>query len=65
MSGNPKESPWYSTPARDRKRPPIGLTLSPEALDRLERMAKARGLSRSQVVEQLVNAAPIRPPKEA
>lgn len=57
---NPKDSPWYSTSTAQRKRKPIGITLSPKALDRLERMAKARGLSRSQLVESLVFQAPIR-----
>jgi len=57
---NPKESPWYSTPVSARKRKPIGITLSDEAQVRLEKMAKARKVSRSQVVEALVMAAPIR-----
>ncbi len=55
-----KETKWYSTPTADRKRKPIGITLSDEARERLEKQAKARGVSRSQVVEELVLAAPIR-----
>ena len=64
MPSNPKDSPWYSTPLDARKRKPIGITLSPEALDRLERMAKARKVSRSQVVEDLVMSTHIRPPRK-
>lgn len=56
-----KETKWYSTPTADRKRKPIGITLSDEARERLEKQAKARGLSRSQVIEAFVLAAPIRP----
>jgi hypothetical protein len=61
MPANPKDSPWYSTPVGARKRKPIGVTLSPEAHDRLERMAKARKLSRSAVIEELVMSTHIRP----
>lgn len=56
-----RETKWYSTPRAARKRKPIGITLSDEAQERLEKQAKARGISRSQVVEELVLAAPIRP----
>ena len=43
----------------------IELTLSPEALDRLGRMARARkGASRSAVVEEIVMAAPVRPTRK-
>ena len=64
MPSNPKDSSWYSTPKEARKRKPIGITLSDEAQDRLGRMAKARKLSRSQVVEHLVMESYIRPPAE-
>ncbi len=64
MPANPKDSPWYSTPVGARKRKPIGVTLSPEAHDRLERMAKARKLSRSAVIEELVMTTNIRPEPE-
>jgi hypothetical protein len=60
MPSNPKESKWYSTPKEDRSRKPIGVTLSDEARDRLDRMAKARKLSRSQVIEDLIMATHIR-----
>ena len=56
-----KDTQWYSTPKAARKRKPIGITLSDEAQERLEKQAKARGVSRSQVIEALVMAAPIRP----
>ena len=61
MPANPKDSPWYSTPVGARKRKPIGVTLSPEAHDRLERMAKSRKMSRSAVIEELVMTTNIRP----
>lgn len=61
---NPKDSQWYSTPAEARKRKPFTITMSEEAKERLEKQAKARKCSRSQVVEALVMAAPIRPEKE-
>jgi hypothetical protein len=57
---NPKESQWYSTPAEARKRKPFTITMSEEAKERLDKMAKARGVSRSQVLEALVMASPIR-----
>jgi hypothetical protein len=60
MAGNPKDSQWYSTPREKRARKGIEVTLPDEALNRLERMAKARKVSRSQVVEALIMAAPIR-----
>jgi len=40
-----------------RKRPMVTLTLSPEALARLDALAEARGQSRSGAVEQLVRNA--------
>lgn len=61
---NPKDSLWYSTPSTARKRKPFTITLTEEARERLEKQAKARGISRSQVLEALVMAAPIRPPPE-
>ena len=61
---NPKDSQWYSTPKAARKRKPFTITMSEEAQARLEKQAKARGLSRSQVLEALVMASPIRPPEE-
>ena len=60
MPGNPKDSTWYSTPKEARKRKPIGVTLSDEAHERLEKMAAARKLSRSQVIEDLIMTTHIR-----
>lgn len=40
-----------------RKRPMVTITLSPEALARLDAIAKERGQSRSGAVEQLVRNA--------
>jgi len=54
MSGNPKSSPWYSTPRTKRRRKGIEIMLSDEAAARLERLAKQRGVSRSAVVEALL-----------
>jgi DNA-binding TFAR19-related protein (PDSD5 family) len=41
----------------ERKRPMVTLTLSPEALARLDAIASARGQSRSGAVEQLIRRA--------
>lgn len=62
MAGNPKDSPWYSTPRTERRRKGIEVTLPDEALERLERLARARKLSRSAVIEALIMEAPIREP---
>lgn len=53
MSGNPKSSPWRSTPRARRGRPGVQLTLSPKALAKLERLAD--GGSRSAVIESLIS----------
>jgi metal-responsive CopG/Arc/MetJ family transcriptional regulator len=41
----------------ERKRPPVRITLSREAIDRLDEIARARGTTRSGAVEQLVRNA--------
>jgi len=64
MPSNPKESKWYATPKEARNRKPIGITLSDEARDRLDRMAKARKQSRSAVIEEMIMSTYIRPPSE-
>ncbi|MEJ7728246.1 MAG: ribbon-helix-helix domain-containing protein [Polyangiaceae bacterium] len=56
MPGNPKDSEWYSTPRAARKRRGIELTLPPECIERLDRLAKAAGKSRSEVVEALIRS---------
>jgi len=48
---------WYSTPASLRKRKPLQLTLSPEALDLLTNLATAARISRSLLIEGLILAA--------
>lgn len=58
-----KDTKWYATPAEARKRKPFTITFTDEAKGRLDKMAAARGISRSQVLESLVLEAPIRPPK--
>lgn len=55
--GNPADSPWYSTPDDARGRPSVKLTLPREVLEKLERLASLRGMSRSAVVESLILAA--------
>lgn len=55
MPGNPKDSPWYATPRADRKRRPVEVTLSDEAREILDELAKEHG-SRSAAVEALVLA---------
>ena len=54
MTGNPKASPWYSTPKAKRKRKGLEVTLSDEAREKLERLAARRGESMSRVVESLI-----------
>lgn len=46
-----------TTPNARRKRPMVTLTLSPEALARLDAIASERGQSRSGAVEQLIRRA--------
>ena len=58
-----KESEWFSTPEDRRRRKSIELTLSEATLDRLEKMSRARKVSRSVVIDELVTEAPIRRPK--
>jgi predicted transcriptional regulator len=52
-----------TTPNERRKRPMVTLTLSPEALARLDALAAERGQSRSGAVEQLVRNASLRAAK--
>jgi hypothetical protein len=54
MSHKQKGTEWYSTPNARRKRPDIKLTLSDEAHEALVTLASERGISRSQLVEDLV-----------
>ena len=49
-----------TTPNERRRRPMITLTLSPEALARLDALAAERGQTRSGAVEQLVRNARVR-----
>jgi predicted DNA-binding protein len=60
MPGNPKDSPWYSTPRSERKKKGTELMLSDEARERLEKLAKKHGVSKSEMVEQLIMEAPLR-----
>jgi DNA-binding TFAR19-related protein (PDSD5 family) len=50
-------SEWYATPQEKRHRPVVSVTLSPEALDALARLAAKRTESRSAVIESLILAA--------
>jgi hypothetical protein len=60
MGRNAKDTVWASTPNELRNRKRLEVTLPPEALERLEKQATARGFSRSEVLEALIMAAPIR-----
>ena len=51
-----------TTPNAKRARPMVTLTLSPEAVARLEEIAKARGTTKSGAVEQLIRNARLREP---
>lgn len=64
MGRNAKDSEWFSTPNAARNRKRFEVTLPEDALARLDKIADARGVSRSVVVETLIMAAPIREPKE-
>ena len=57
MPGNPKTSPHYSAPQTARRRPKVGLTLSHEAIFRLDELASWSGLTKSEVVEELMKQA--------
>ena len=57
MAGNPRTSPHYSTPQAARKRPKVGLTLSPEAVERLDELSAESGLAKSAIVETLIKQA--------
>ena len=63
MSAKQKGTEWFSTPEERRRRKSIELTLSEEARERLDKMARARKASRSAVVDELVMEAPIRSTK--
>ena len=63
MSAKQKGTEWFSTPEDRRRRKSIELTLSEEARERLDKMARARKASRSAVVDELVMEAPIRSTK--
>lgn len=54
VSGNPTDSPWYSTPRGARKRRPIEVTLSNAALSKLERLSRKYAVARSRIVERLI-----------
>jgi len=49
-----------TTPSAKRKRPLVHLSLSPEAIARLDEIATTRGTTRSGAVEQLVRNARLR-----
>lgn len=51
-------------PNEKRRRPMVTITLSPDALARLDEIAKERGTSRSGAVEQLIRNAR-RPSKDS
>jgi metal-responsive CopG/Arc/MetJ family transcriptional regulator len=58
MTGNPKSSPWYAVPLKDRVRKVVSFTLSDEAREKLEKLMKRRGeKSRSALIEALIMEA--------
>lgn len=57
MAGNPKTSPHYSSTQTARRRPKVGVTLSHEAIFRLDELASWFGLTKSEVVETLIKQA--------
>jgi hypothetical protein len=54
VSGNPRDSKWFSTPRKKRRRPGIQVTLSAPALKRLAALAKEWKTTRSKVLERLL-----------
>lgn len=63
MPGNPKDSPWRSTPRSKRKRKPLAITLSDDARLRLDALALKDALeneapvSLSGTIERLIMEA--------
>jgi hypothetical protein len=55
--GNPASSPWYSTPNESRHRKGLELTITDEVRARLEQLAAARGVSKSEIVSGLILSA--------
>lgn len=49
-----------TTPSAKRRRPLVHLSLSPEAIARLDEIANVRGTTRSGAVEQLIRNARMR-----
>lgn len=60
VAGNPTQSKWRSTAQADRVRKLVSITLSDDARERLAKLAKKHGLSKSEVIEMLITAAPLR-----
>jgi predicted transcriptional regulator len=54
-----------TTPNAARKRPMVTLTLSPEALARLDEIARVRGETRSAAVEGMIMRATLTPQRKA
>jgi len=59
--GRARKSDWYSTPSDLRNRRHVSLTLSDEARARLASIAKNKGTTRSQVVEEWIMSQAIGP----
>lgn len=57
VSGNPKDSPWYATPEGKRGTQQVKLRLAPEIADKLERLAEAKGVTKSALVAEWVARA--------
>lgn len=57
MAGNPKKSAWYATPQEARTRKMVAVTLSDAARERLEKLARKRSMSKSELVETLIMEA--------
>ena len=54
MSRNARTSSHYSTPQAARHRPKVGLTLSPEAIERLGTLVASTGRTKSAIVDALI-----------
>jgi hypothetical protein len=52
--GNPRDSEWFSTPNAARGRPKVQITVDPETLETMDRLAAEEGRSKGAVVDDAI-----------